>query len=161
MKVPVIGHIAGVRFAVQKLAGNRLHARTIIRDGNEAFVGSQSLRQLELDARREIGIIFRDRKVVSAIAALFDNDWNASKKSRKPEIHVEKAAKKLAKVVHKRLPVEPVVKKVAKALQKNARGKLHPKQAEKLVKAALEHTVKHVVKEAATEVVKDAIAEPA
>ena len=38
----------------------RLHTRSIVRDGRYAFIGSQSLRQLELDARREVGIIFRD-----------------------------------------------------------------------------------------------------
>ena len=33
----------------------RLHTRTIIRDGAQAFIGSQSLRGHELDARREVG----------------------------------------------------------------------------------------------------------
>src|SRR6185437_6439223 len=35
----------------------RLHTRGIIRDGRSVFLGSQSLRKLELEARREIGII--------------------------------------------------------------------------------------------------------
>ncbi len=34
----------------------RLHARAILRDGDSAFLGSQSLRKLELEARREIGV---------------------------------------------------------------------------------------------------------
>ena len=46
----------------------RLHTRTIIRDGRQAFVGSQSLRQPELDSRREIGIIVRDVKAVKYVA---------------------------------------------------------------------------------------------
>ena len=33
----------------------RLHVRAIVRDGTSVFVGSQSLRKPELDARREIG----------------------------------------------------------------------------------------------------------
>jgi hypothetical protein len=44
-------------FNVQKLAGQRLHTRTIVRDRRQAFVGSQSLRTAELDARRELGLI--------------------------------------------------------------------------------------------------------
>jgi len=49
---------AGLR--VQKLPGLRLHVRALIRDGDTVFVGSQSLRALELDARREVGLIVRD-----------------------------------------------------------------------------------------------------
>jgi phosphatidylserine/phosphatidylglycerophosphate/cardiolipin synthase-like enzyme len=49
--------IEGVR--VEKYAGT-LHLRAIVQDGRRAFVGSQSLRRLELEARREVGVIFRD-----------------------------------------------------------------------------------------------------
>src|SRR5262245_58612058 len=59
---------------VQKLA-MRLHTRTIIRDGKTAFVGSQSLRELELDHRREIGAIFRDADAVSRLVEVFQQDW--------------------------------------------------------------------------------------
>ena len=55
----------------------RLHTRSIIRDGTWAFVGSQSLRALELDSRREVGIIFRDPKVVARLAKTFEDDWEA------------------------------------------------------------------------------------
>jgi hypothetical protein len=48
----------------EKYPGRRLHVRAIVRDGRRAFVGSQSLRKLELDRRREIGIIVIDEKVV-------------------------------------------------------------------------------------------------
>ena len=53
----------------------RLHVRAAVRDGNEAFVGSQSLRALELDGRREVGILTKDAKVVKRIAELFESDW--------------------------------------------------------------------------------------
>ena len=53
----------------------RLHVRAIIRDGSRAFVGSQSLRKLELDGRREIGIIVREPKLVKRLAATFETDW--------------------------------------------------------------------------------------
>lgn len=60
---------------VQKLPGMRLHVRAIIRDNEAAFVGSQSLRDLELDARREVGLITRDSKIVKAISEVFEADW--------------------------------------------------------------------------------------
>jgi hypothetical protein len=53
----------------------RLHVRAAVRDGSEAFVGSQSLRALELDGRREVGLLTKDAKVVKGIAELFETDW--------------------------------------------------------------------------------------
>lgn len=53
----------------------RLHVRAIIRDGRRAFVGSQSLRKLELDERREVGIVVRDRSVVEKLQKTFKRDW--------------------------------------------------------------------------------------
>ncbi len=60
----------------QKLPGGlRLHVRAIIRDGEEAFVGSQSLRDLELEARREVGLLTRDPKIVKGMCEVFESDW--------------------------------------------------------------------------------------
>ena len=66
LDVKIIGSIAArsANLSVSPLTSMRLHTRTIIRDGRQAFVGSQSLRQPELDLRREIGIIVRDSKAV-------------------------------------------------------------------------------------------------
>ncbi len=58
-----------------KLETLRLHARVIVRDGQQAFLGSQSLRRLELDARREVGIIVDDAKVVEQLVSVFESDW--------------------------------------------------------------------------------------
>jgi cardiolipin synthase A/B len=66
---------------VRKLSDLRLHVRAIVRDGREAFIGSQSLRRLELDGRREVGIIINNGGIVRRIQAVFDADWR--KKSRK------------------------------------------------------------------------------
>jgi phosphatidylserine/phosphatidylglycerophosphate/cardiolipin synthase-like enzyme len=62
-------------FDVRKPA-RRLHVRAMVRDGRRAFVGSQSLRRLELDERREVGVMIRERKIVKQIARLFDADWH-------------------------------------------------------------------------------------
>ena len=61
--------------AAEPLPGKRQHLRAIVRDGRAAFLGSQSLRRLELDARREIGVIVRDAKVVEEIVKIFESDW--------------------------------------------------------------------------------------
>ena len=53
----------------------RLHVRAIVRDRRRAFLGSQSLRRVELDERREVGVVIRERKIVGEIARLFNADW--------------------------------------------------------------------------------------
>ena len=77
LDIKIIGSIAARRhdLPVAPLTSMRLHTRTIIRDGRQAFVGSQSLRPPELDLRREIGIIVRDSKVVNTLLATFEEDW--------------------------------------------------------------------------------------
>ena len=53
--VRIIGKLGGKKSQLnwEKYPGRRLHVRAIIRDGRQAFFGSQSLRRLELDTRRE------------------------------------------------------------------------------------------------------------
>lgn len=58
-----------------KKPARRLHVRAMVRDGRRAFVGSQSLRRIELDERREVGIVIRERKIVKEIRRLFNADW--------------------------------------------------------------------------------------
>src|SRR5262245_51709990 len=53
----------------------RLHAQAIIRDGCEVFFGSQSLRKVELDQRREVGLITRDAAAVRSFLVIFEMDW--------------------------------------------------------------------------------------
>jgi len=61
-----------------KQLNRRLHVRAMVRDGRRAFIGSQSLRRLELDKRREVGLIIRDRQTVRRIERLFESDWRKS-----------------------------------------------------------------------------------
>jgi cardiolipin synthase len=69
-----VGKLGG-DLRVQKMPGVRLHVRAMVRDGDCAFVGSQSLRTLELDARREVGLIAKDPKVVKGLLDTFEADW--------------------------------------------------------------------------------------
>jgi phosphatidylserine/phosphatidylglycerophosphate/cardiolipin synthase-like enzyme len=81
VKVKILGSLEqkwrDTGFKVKSLRGLRLHVRAIVRDRKAAFVGSQSLRKLELDKRREVGMITKDRRTVGAIANLFEADWKA------------------------------------------------------------------------------------
>jgi phosphatidylserine/phosphatidylglycerophosphate/cardiolipin synthase-like enzyme len=61
-----------------KLADLRPHLRAIVRDGQQAFLGSQSLRKLQLDNRREIGVIVTDSRIARRIQAVFESDWSLS-----------------------------------------------------------------------------------
>jgi phosphatidylserine/phosphatidylglycerophosphate/cardiolipin synthase-like enzyme len=69
-----VGRRAG-DLRVQKLAGDRLHVRAMVRDGDTGFVGSQSLRALELDGRREVGLIFKDPRIIKRLIDFFEKDW--------------------------------------------------------------------------------------
>jgi phosphatidylserine/phosphatidylglycerophosphate/cardiolipin synthase-like enzyme len=68
---------------VQKYPGKRLHVRAIVRDGRQAFLGSQSLGRIELDERREIGAIIHDQAVVREMKAVFEQDWAATDASKR------------------------------------------------------------------------------
>ena len=76
-----------------KLADLRLHIRAIVRDSEQAFIGSQSLRRLELDGRREVGVVITDGRIARRIQAVFEADWTASG-GKKLEPEVPKAQRK-------------------------------------------------------------------
>ena len=66
----------------RKLPDLRLHVRAIIRDGTAAFVGSQSLRKLELDGRREVGVIVTDERIAKKMREIFEADWALTPESK-------------------------------------------------------------------------------
>jgi phosphatidylserine/phosphatidylglycerophosphate/cardiolipin synthase-like enzyme len=91
--VRVLGRVAkaGSEIPMKRLAGARLHVRAIVRDGRAAFLGSQSLKRLELDKRRELGIVVHNTKVVRQMTEVFESDWTEA-------VAVKKAAKAVKKV---------------------------------------------------------------
>jgi cardiolipin synthase A/B len=93
--IRVIGKVGkrGDLIRVQKMPGLRLHVRAMIRDCDTAFVGSQSLRGLELDARREVGVIVKDPKVVKRLQESFEDDWAKTELGRKEQKQFEKEQK--------------------------------------------------------------------
>jgi cardiolipin synthase len=82
VEVRIIGALekALPQVKVRALADLRLHVRAIVRDGRDAFVGSQSLRKLELEGRREVGIIVTNTGVVRKLQSVFETDWESAKK---------------------------------------------------------------------------------
>jgi phosphatidylserine/phosphatidylglycerophosphate/cardiolipin synthase-like enzyme len=83
VKVRIIGKLEkkwrGPEFDARSFPGKRLHVRAIIRDGRRVFIGSQSLRKLELDERREVGLFVRDRAVVKRVQKIFERDWKQTR----------------------------------------------------------------------------------
>jgi cardiolipin synthase A/B len=77
VEIKVIGAMSRMALGVEVRAMPllRLHAQAIIRDGSEAFFGSQSLRKVELDHRREVGLITRDAGAVRSFKIIFEMDW--------------------------------------------------------------------------------------
>jgi len=75
--IRIIGKVSsrGDGLVHEKYPGHRLHVRAIVRDGQDAFVGSQSLRKLELDKRREVGVFVKGSAIVTELLATFEADW--------------------------------------------------------------------------------------
>jgi phosphatidylserine/phosphatidylglycerophosphate/cardiolipin synthase-like enzyme len=82
--VRIIGKLGSGKADVtaEKYPGKRLHVRAIVRDGSYVFIGSQSLRKLELDRRREVGIIVRNRSIARELAGIFERDWARTRAPR-------------------------------------------------------------------------------
>jgi cardiolipin synthase A/B len=145
----------------------RLHTRSIVRDGSWAFVGSQSLRSAELDARREVGIIFRDPRAVARLAKTFEEDWEtkeqpaAAAESAEPEpVSASKVAKKVAKAVAEELPpVKPVFELTLREL--SGPGTDADANHAELNHAEMEATVKQAVKDAVRQAVHNFVEEAA
>jgi cardiolipin synthase A/B len=99
--VRVIGKCKGAKkIDVRPLKSMRLHVRALVRDGVRAFVGSQSLRRIELDRRREVGVLITNATVTRQIRDTFETDWaeaeSSVEKSTAPGRVVEFAARELA-----------------------------------------------------------------
>jgi phosphatidylserine/phosphatidylglycerophosphate/cardiolipin synthase-like enzyme len=77
VEIRIIGKIEKICPGIdcRKLVDLRLHVRAIVRDGSACFIGSQSLRKLELDGRREVGVIVTDSRIAKKVQGVFEADW--------------------------------------------------------------------------------------
>jgi len=153
--VKVIGRVeAKWSIKSEKFPGRRLHIRAIVRDGSRAFIGSQSLRRLELEKRREVGVIVVDPKVVNAMRTIFETDWaqtesgrkEAKKRAKSGEAPLRKADKKAYKRAEERAAkkarkAEKKAAKMAKKAEKRAvkAGKAQKKADKKADKVVRKH----------------------
>jgi cardiolipin synthase len=149
--VRIIGSVTkkSSKLSARALEEMQLHTRVIIRDQKVAFLGSQSLRTMELDGRREVGAVFEDAGVVKRMVGIFESDWDKAGQpdESKPAAQV---AKKVAKAVTKDLPpVAPVVEDMMK--------ELGGKEPVGLDTKAVEETLKDAVKEAVKVAVRDVV----
>jgi len=140
----------------------RLHTRCMVRDGRTGFIGSQSLRAIELDSRREVGLIFRESKAVAELHRIFTADWTTSQKVLdKPAVEkpVAKVAKKVAKILARELPqVAPVLNgAVQEIVGDGSTIELDPDKVEQALKSAVKTAVKEVVNDIVEEVVVEEV----
>jgi phosphatidylserine/phosphatidylglycerophosphate/cardiolipin synthase-like enzyme len=139
----------------------RLHARTIVRDRRDVFIGSQSLSEVELDARREVGIISSDQDVVDGVVKIFEDDWLKAESAQAVPVDEDtpavKAAKKAVKAISKELPpVVPILERaVRKVIGAEVEFNLDAEQVEESVRGAIKEAVKEVVKDVVQEVVAE------
>jgi cardiolipin synthase len=105
--VRIIGKLGGKRSPLmsERYPGRRLHVRAMIRDGNRAFLGSQSLRRLELESRREVGVIVTDSSMVKQMRDVFEEDWALTDSGKRAAKAVE-----LAATSESEMPVEAAVR---------------------------------------------------
>jgi len=115
VEIRIIGRVVkpSDEFDAGRLMRMRFHTRAILRDRREAFLGSQSLREAELDKRRELGLIVRDRDIVHSLVKVFESDWAglvpARQSSRKETAEGAKIVKKAVKAIVRELPLAPIV----------------------------------------------------
>ena len=158
VEIRVIGRVSksSKKIGPSGMMRMRFHTRTIIRDRRAAFIGSQSLRDAELDRRRELGLIIHERDIVRSLRHTFESDWATLRPQiedvEEMKVPATGAVKRLAKVVVRDLPLEPVVQR---ALQQALRdmpgaqfaGNKFEHRLEDAVRGAVEDTVSHIVRE--------------
>ena len=156
VEIKVIGRVSrrNPGLEVRKLAGLRLHTRTIIRDRRQAFVGSQSLRRAELDSRREVGVIVHDPKAVNGLIRIFEADWESKETEERLRSQTKpRVSKKAMKALVKELsPLNPVVEEAVKQVASDTESaSLNLTEMKETVKEAVEEAVRERVKEMLTE----------
>jgi cardiolipin synthase len=164
LDIKIIGSTTArsANLSVSPLTSMRLHTRTIIRDGRQAFVGSQSLRQPELDLRREIGIIVRDAKVVKTLLDTFEKDWASTgfeeahdAVKTEAEADQPKTTEKATRALVKEMP--PLKTSLKRAIRQAVTRAGKEAVAHGELKATVKRAVKTAVKEAVKEMAEETV----
>jgi phosphatidylserine/phosphatidylglycerophosphate/cardiolipin synthase-like enzyme len=72
------GRLVAGGVQVRRLRNPYVHAKDVVVDGKEAFVGSENLSTSSLDRNREVGLLLADPVAVRSLEATFERDWGAS-----------------------------------------------------------------------------------
>ncbi len=56
-----------------------IHAKMILVDDAQAFVGSENFSETSLDHNRELGIMLSNRMIVAALKTTFESDWQSAR----------------------------------------------------------------------------------
>jgi phosphatidylserine/phosphatidylglycerophosphate/cardiolipin synthase-like enzyme len=152
VEIKIIGRVSkrNPGLEVRNLAGLRLHTRTIIRDRQQAFVGSQSLRRAELDSRREVGIIVHEPKAVHGLIQTFEADWERKEAEAQQQSQAKpRVSKRTVKALVKELsPLNPIVEEAVKQVAAETESaSLNMKDMKETVKEAVQEAVRERVKE--------------
>ena len=143
-----------------RISAMRLHVRGMVRDGQDAFLGSMSMRRLELGARREVGVIFHDAKAVKKMAQVFEADWATAKPAIASDLltaALDAPAKKVAKRLAKNLDVGPVIEELLdKIIDPSRELPFEPEEVAQTVREAFREEVHDAVVVALREVVTGA-----
>ncbi|HKY21577.1 MAG TPA: phospholipase D-like domain-containing protein [Vicinamibacterales bacterium] len=94
VNVRILGKVSkkGEGLTAERMPGMRLHVRAMLRDNRELFLGSMSLRAIELDKRREVGIIVKERAAAKQFRELFEKDWAKTDTGKRAENEAVRAA---------------------------------------------------------------------
>lgn len=161
VEIRIIGRIdKRADVPIAELTRFRLHTRAIIRDRHQAFVGSQGLRSVELDSRREVGLIVRESSVVKGLIDTFESDWASREAAREletgrgavlaiPREEAESAVHALVQELH------PLTATVKRAVKRTVAKTGEEGLKDETVKDAVNEVVRNAVKEALAEVARD------
>jgi cardiolipin synthase A/B len=168
VEIRIIGNTGkiGAGLETRKLDGMRLHTRTIIRDGQQAFLGSQSLRKAELEARREVGLIISEPKLVKGLLSTFASDWSGNEGSLSTSnnkaanlMTAAKAVKKAVKTLVNDLPalIPTVQEAVAGAVSESIESAPEQNGGEGVLKGAVMEAVREAIQDVIKETVMEAV----
>lgn len=91
-----LGSVRGIevrRVDFEALAGGAQHAKMILVDGRETFVGSQNLDWRALAHIHELGVRVRDERLARALGGVFEMDWAAADTAAAPAARDEAVAR--------------------------------------------------------------------
>jgi cardiolipin synthase A/B len=158
--IRIIGQISknSRQVGSQGIMRMRFHTRAILRDRRQAFVGSQSLREAELDRRRELGVVLHNRDVVKAMVRVFEEDWATleplENDDKSQTLTSPSTSRRAARALVKELPPGPLIEK---ALENAIRDIPKVHFARHKLEHRLEESIRQAVEDAVSQAVKETV----